>query len=237
MLTLDQIRVQQGDFTIEADDQLNVGFVSVIGPSGSGKSTLLSAIAGFTPLANGRLIWGDEEFGAATPDRRPASMLFQDNNLFPHLTIAQNVGLALERRLGLSVGARKKVEVALDHVGLSGMADRKPGSLSGGQQSRAALARVLLADRPIVLLDEPFAALGPGLRHEMLDLVTEALGGRLVIMVTHEPSDAKRIKGQTIFVDDGCAHPAVETLQLFEEPSASLKSYLGQEKPASRAGS
>jgi len=113
---------------------------------------------------------------------------------------------------------------------LAGFAGRLPGELSGGQQSRAALARVLVADRPVVLLDEPFSALGPGLRDEMLDLATAALAdaGRTMLMVTHDPQDAERVARQVIFVEGGVAHPPKETTALFADPPAALARYLGR---------
>lgn len=227
MLTLERLRVEQGSFVLTANDTLQTGFVTVVGPSGSGKSTLLSAIAGFAPLANGQIGWNGEDISKHPPSKRPVSMLFQDNNLFPHLTIGQNVGLAIEPKVKLSASTREKVETVLNSVGLVGVSERKPAGLSGGQQSRAALARVLLGQRPIVLLDEPFSALGPGLRHEMLDLVKTVLNNKLVIMVTHDPSEAQRMGGQTIYVEDGVAEPAIATHELFAAPSEKLKNYLG----------
>ena len=109
------------------------------------------------------------------------------------------------------------------------MEGRKPGALSGGQQSRAALARALLRHRPMLLLDEPFAALGPALKTEMTDLVTQIATetGALVLMVTHDPDDARRFADQTILVDDGCAFPPQPTLPLLDNPPESLRRYLG----------
>jgi len=228
MLTFDKVEVQQGDFKLKVDDQLAVGFVSVIGPSGSGKSTLLSTIAGFSKLSLGQLYWSDNAIGEMSPSERPVSMVFQDNNLFPHLTIAQNVALALEPKLAASETTLSKVDAVLEEVGLTAMGSRKPSELSGGQQSRTALARVLLSQKPIVLLDEPFAALGPGLRQEMLELVKKVLHDRLVIMVTHDPRDAQTFAGRTVLIDDGFTSKSVETTSLFADPPDSLKKYLGQ---------
>ncbi|MEQ8367087.1 MAG: ATP-binding cassette domain-containing protein, partial [Roseicyclus sp.] len=131
--------------------------------------------------------------------------------------------------LRLSRHERAAVGQVLESVGLAGLADRKPAALSGGQQSRAALGRVLLADRPVVLLDEPFAALGPGLKDEMLDLVKTKLGaaGRTILMVTHDPADAKRIADQAVFVGDGRVTPPVATQTFFDNPSPALIAYLG----------
>jgi thiamine transport system ATP-binding protein len=110
------------------------------------------------------------------------------------------------------------------------MAARKPGALSGGQQSRAALARALLRARPILLLDEPFSALGPALKADMIDLVTEIAGetGALVLMVTHDPADARRFADRTILVSDGIAAAPVLTEDLFRRPPPALRDYLGR---------
>ena len=231
MLICDGLLLQQDDFSLRAEFTLEKGRITaLIGPSGAGKSTLLSALAGlFAPTA-GRVLWQDRDLTDLAPGDRPISVLFQDNNLFPHLSVAQNVGLALRPALRLSPAEQKKVAQVLADVGLSGMEDRKPGALSGGQQSRAALARVLLADRPVILLDEPFSALGPGLKDEMLDLVRTKLAGpeRLVVMVTHDPDDAMRIADDVVLVAEGRAAAPVATAELFANPPAVLADYLGQ---------
>ena len=231
MLICDGLLLQQDDFSLRAEFTLEKGRITaLIGPSGAGKSTLLSALAGlFAPTA-GRVLWQDRDLTDLAPGDRPISVLFQDNNLFPHLSVAQNVGLALRPALRLSPAEQKKVAQVLADVGLSGMEDRKPGALSGGQQSRAALARVLLADPPVILLDEPFSALGPGLKDEMLDLVRTKLAGpeRLVVMVTHDPADAKRIADDVVLVAEGRAAAPVATAELFANPPAVLADYLGQ---------
>ncbi len=230
MLTLEKLELVQGDFRLTADLMLDAGrFTALIGPSGAGKSTLLSAIAGFFAPASGRILWAGQDLTAKAPGERSVAMLFQDNNLFPHLTAAQNVGLGLRPDLKLSPEQKEKVAEALASVGLSGLGGRKPASLSGGQQSRVALARVLVSARDLVLLDEPFAALGPALKDEMLDLVKEKLSqaGKTVVMVTHDPADARRVTEQTVLVAEGKAHPAQPTAQLLDHPPAVLAAYLG----------
>ena len=156
-------------------------------------------------------------------------MLFQDNNLFPHLSLARNVGLGLRPAWRLSVPENQRVADALARVGLDGMETRKPGDLSGGQQSRAALARVLVQDRPLVLLDEPFAALGPALRREMLDLVSDLIGETeaTLLMVTHAPEDVERIADDVIFVEGGQAHAPEPAAALMKNPPPALRAYLG----------
>ncbi|WP_293573546.1 ATP-binding cassette domain-containing protein [Phaeobacter sp.] len=230
MLKLEGCELQNGGFSLAADLQIEAGQrVAVIGPSGAGKTTLIEAIAGFLPISRGRLIWRDQDLTAMAPGRRPMAMLFQDSNLFPHLSVAQNVGLGIRPNLRLNATEQAKVQAAIDRVGLKGLEDRKPAALSGGQQSRVALGRVLVQGRDVLLLDEPFAALGPALKAEMLDLVAAlaAESGATVLMVSHDPADARRIADQVVLVAEGLAHPPVATGPLLDNPPPALKAYLG----------
>ena len=230
MLQLDHLTLRQGAFSLTADWTANAGErIAVIGPSGAGKSTLLAAIAGFLPPAGGRVLWQGNDLAAVPPGDRPVTILFQDQNLFPHLTVSQNLGLGLRPDLRLSPADHARIAEALARTGLEGLGPRRPAQLSGGQASRAALARALLRARPILLLDEPFAALGPALRGEMLALVREVATdtGALVLMITHDPGDAIALDGKTCFVADGVAHPPVNTRQLFDAPPPVLRAYLG----------
>ncbi|ULB11048.1 ATP-binding cassette domain-containing protein [Cereibacter azotoformans] len=230
MLHLDRVGVRLGSFTLSADWQAAAGErLAVIGPSGGGKSTLLMAIAGFVALAEGRVLWQGRDLGPMAPGERPVSILFQDQNLFPHLTLRENLGLGLSPRLRLGRQDRERIEAALERVGLSELGDARPGRLSGGQQGRAALARALLRARPILLLDEPFAALGPALKSEMLTLVAEiaAETQATVLMVTHDPEDTRRFAGRTVLVAEGLAQPPRETEALFADPPPALRHYLG----------
>lgn len=230
MLTLNNIAVTQGDFTLSAGFTVNTGErVAIIGPSGGGKSTLLGAIAGFNAPHVGAVQWNGDDITHIAPGARPVSIIFQDNNLFPHLTIFQNVGLGIRPDLKLSTAQAKAVTDALRRVGLDGFAERKPKALSGGQIARVALARVAVQSRPLILLDEPFAALGPALKDEMLGLVTTLAddSGATVLMVSHDPSDARKVAGQTVLVLDGKAHAPQDTKQLFANPPAALRAYLG----------
>lgn len=230
MLTFENVEIVQGDFALKAAFSVPAGGkVSVIGPSGAGKSTLLSALAGFVPITAGRILWQGRDISNVVPAERPLAMVFQDSNLFPHLTVAQNVGLGLKPSLKLSAQEADRVRDALARVGLSGMGARKPAALSGGQQSRVALARVLLRDKPIMVLDEPFAALGPALRAEMLALMDEIARerGLTVLMVTHDPKDARQLDGSTILVADGIAHAPMPTGPFLDAPPDVLQDYLG----------
>lgn len=229
MLTLDQITVTLDRFRLEASLEIPTGArVAVLGPSGAGKSTLLSAIAGFQPLSAGRVLWKGAPMPTA-PAKRPISMVFQDNNLFPHLTTFDNAALGLSPALRLSAEDRQRVRAALERVGLGGLEERKPGRLSGGQIARVALARVLLRDRPLLLLDEPFGALGPALKAEMLSLVQELLEetGATLLMVSHAPEDARQIASHVCLVAGGHVHAPVPTADIFANPPEALRDYLG----------
>ncbi len=231
MLRLEGVELAQGDFRLSADWQIGKGgLVALIGPSGAGKSSLLSAIAGFFPPVAGRILWDDQALDPLPPGKRPLTILFQDQNLFPHLTLAQNLGLGLRPDLRLSTAETARVGAVLERVGLAGLDLRRPAQLSGGQIGRAALARALLRAKPLLLLDEPFAALGPALKAELLDLVAEVAHetGATVLMVTHDPADARRIAGRTVLVADGIAHPPAATEQLFADPPPALRAYLGR---------
>jgi len=230
MLTLEGLMFRQGTFTLAADFTIEDGArVAVIGPSGAGKSALLALIAGFLAPEAGRVSWDGRDITGQAPGARPVAMLFQDNNLFPHLTVAENVGLGLRPDLRLSKKEAARVEQALKRVGLEGYGGRKPAALSGGQQSRAALARVLVQDRPLVLLDEPFSALGPALKAEMLGLVEEVLDetGAALLMVSHDPEDARRIAPLTVLVAEGRADPPVATTALLDHPPPAWRAYVG----------
>ena len=231
MLQLDRLILTQGSFRLTADWSAEPGSrIAVMGPSGSGKSTLLAGLAGFLQPGGGRILWDGQDLGAIPAGERPVTILFQDQNLFPHLTVARNLGLGLRPDLRLSRADRDRIDRALVRVGLEGMGPRRPAQLSGGQASRAALARALLRARPVLLLDEPFAALGPALRAEMLGLVREVAGetGALVLMVTHDPQDALALGGLTAFVADGVVQPPIPTGELLANPTPEVQDYLGR---------
>jgi thiamine transport system ATP-binding protein len=158
-------------------------------------------------------------------------MVFQDHNLFAHLDVATNVGLGISPALRLEPSDRDRVAAALARVGLEDFGQRLPGQLSGGERQRVALARCLVRDRPVLLLDEPFAALGPALRREMLDLIADIHRERAmtVLLVTHQPEDARRIASRTAFVHDGrilAVRPTDDLLGATDIPE--LREYLGE---------
>lgn len=229
ILTLENLYYSINGFELAADFQVPRGSkVAVIGPSGSGKSTLLSLIAGFVSPNKGKVIIDNHDVSEQKPNERYVTSIFQDGNLFPHLTVEQNIGLGISPSLKLNDSQMEILNKAIVRVGLSGFAKRSPGTLSGGQQSRVSLARSLVRDHPILLLDEPFSALGPSLKSDMLNLVNEIADEKKLtfLFVSHEPQDVRKICNLSIVVGDGCAFPPIETRELFKNPPKILKDYL-----------
>ncbi|AZI88948.1 MULTISPECIES: thiamine ABC transporter ATP-binding protein ThiQ [Kosakonia] len=179
--------------------------IAILGPSGAGKSTLLNLIAGFITPASGTILLGDEDHTRTPPARRPVSMLFQENNLFTHLTVRQNIGLGLHPGLKLNAAQREKLNEIAATMGLESLLERLPDQLSGGQRQRVALARCLVREQPLLLLDEPFSALDPALRQEMLALVQSVCRRQqlTLLMVSHSVEDAARIAERALVVAEG----------------------------------
>ncbi len=230
MIAFENLIVRSGDFTLSADFAIEPRRkIALLGASGAGKSTLLIALAGLMDIDAGRIIYDGQDITDLPPAQRPVSLLFQEHNLFAHLTVRQNIALGLRPDLRLSSADWAQVEGALARVGLADYGTRLPAQLSGGQAGRAALARTLLRRKPVLCLDEPFAALGPALRYEMLDLVAEIVAetGATLLLVTHLPEDAAYIAEQTIVVAEGVAYPPVATSEVLKNPPPALKKYLG----------
>lgn len=179
--------------------------LAIVGASGSGKSSLLNLLAGFIYADRGEL-WLDGKDHRHTPAHlRPVSMLFQENNLFPHLTLWQNIALGLHTHLKLSAPEQRQLEQVVQAVGLTDFLSAYPTSLSGGQKQRVALARCLLRDKPILLLDEPFSALDPLLRQEMLALLEQIWQQKqlTLLIVTHQPNELAGKVDRIVRVEQG----------------------------------
>lgn len=206
--------------------------VAVAGASGSGKSTLFNVIAGFEQPERGEVRIFGEEMTGRPPAERPVSIIFQEHNLFAHLDAATNVGFGISPALRLDAADRMKVEDALARVGLAGFGKRLPPTLSGGERQRVALARAFVRHRPILLLDEPFAALDPGMRAEMRTLISDLHEeeGNTILMITHHPDDVRALADSVLFLNRGriVAHDEVDRF-LKRRDITAINRFLGKE--------
>lgn len=230
-IEFDGVVFGMGDLSAEFSFRREAGSVTaILGPSGAGKSTLLNLAAGFLTPASGRIILDGRDVTGLGPSDRGISMVFQDNNLFAHLDIRTNIGLGLDPSLKLNTAAWTQVDMALERVGLAGFGKRMPGTLSGGERQRVALARAFARRRPLLLLDEPFDGLGPGLAADMLGLMLEirAEVGATVLMVTHDPDEAGAAADEILFIARGRIAADASVEGFFERRDLpDLQAYLG----------
>lgn len=205
-------------------------FLVLLGPSGCGKTTLLRMLAGLETPSAGEVLIGGRTVTHLPPRARNIAMVFQSYALYPHLSVYRNIAFPLA-----AVGMPRhevadKVAQAASMFGIERLLERKPRQLSGGERQRVALARALLRDRPVLLLDEAFASLGPALRREMLELVRDLDAERrmTILMVTHHPGDARALCHRIAFVEEGRVAAVAPTAEMFspDAPEA-FRAYIG----------
>ena len=204
------------DLTIDAGE-----LFFLLGPSGCGKTTLLRSLAGFYIPEEGTVLFGDEDVTRLEPHRRNTGMMFQSYALWPHMTVAKNVAFGLERRNVSRADIARRVEAALDLVGLSAYADRRPAQLSGGQQQRVALARTVVIEPEVLLLDEPLSNLDAKLRVEMRSEL-RALQRKLgitAIYVTHDQEEANAVADRIAVLDGGRIQQIGTPVELYDHPA------------------
>ena len=195
-------------------------FFAFLGPSGSGKSTLLRAIAGFGPTPTGRILIGGEDIARRPPWKRDVGMVFQSYALWPHMSVRANVAFGLEERKLPKAQINTRVEKALDMVGLADLADRRPSQLSGGQQQRIALARTIVIEPKVLLLDEPLSNLDANLRIQMRREIRE-LQQKLkltTIFVTHDQEEANTTSDRLAVLDQGIIQQVGTPMELYDDP-------------------
>lgn len=195
-------------------------FFAFLGPSGSGKSTLLRSIAGFGPRPSGHILIGDRDVVALDPWKRNVGMVFQSYALWPHLSVSENVAFGLRERRMSEKNIKNKVGEGLELVGLSHLADRMPNQLSGGQQQRVALARTVVTEPEVLLLDEPLSNLDASLRvqmrRELLRLQREL--GLTTIFVTHDQEEANTTADRMAVLDGGVIQQVGSPQELYDAP-------------------
>ncbi len=213
------------DLTIEPGE-----FFAFLGPSGSGKSTLLRAIAGFGPAPGGRILIGGDDVTSLPPWKRNVGMVFQSYALWPHMTVGKNIAFGLEERKLPKREIAERVEAALDLVGLTEFADRRPSQLSGGQQQRVALARTIVIEPRVLLLDEPLSNLDANLRIQMRREILE-LQRKLsltTIFVTHDQEEANTTSDRIAVLNDGIVQQMGLPMELYDRPANRfVASFLG----------
>jgi putative spermidine/putrescine transport system ATP-binding protein len=206
-------------------------FLTMLGPSGSGKTTCLMMLAGFEPATHGDITLNGRPINNVPPYKRGIGMVFQNYALFPHMTVAENLSFPLEvRRMG-KAEVESRVQRALEMVRLPEMAGRRPGQLSGGQQQRVAVARALVFDPDLVLMDEPLGALDKNLREEMqyeIKHIHESLGVS-VVYVTHDQSEALTMSNRIAVFNDGVVQQLSTPDELYERPeNAFVAQFIGE---------
>ncbi len=195
-------------------------FLALLGPSGCGKTTTLRMVAGFVEPSAGRIRIGGQDVTHVPPHRRNTGMVFQSYALFPHLTVAENVGFGLEMRGRNRAEIEGKVRQALDRVRLGALGGRHPRQLSGGQQQRVALARALIIEPEVLLLDEPLSNLDAKLRGEMraeIRALQRSLG-LTTILVTHDQEEAFAVADRLAVMNAGRVEQAGTPAEVFETP-------------------
>ena len=212
MISIKHISKYYGDFRVldDCSTEVRKGEVIVVcGPSGSGKSTLIKCVNGLEPFQKGEIVVDGVSVGDAKTNlnklRARLGMVFQNFELFPHMTVTENLTIAQTKVLGRTPeAAREKGAKLLARVGLEAQADKHPGELSGGQQQRVAIARALCMDPICMLFDEPTSALDPEMINEVLDvMVSLAREGMTMMVVTHEMGFARKVANRVIFMDEG----------------------------------
>ncbi len=223
-LTIDGIAKHYGVTAALAEVSLDIepgSYVVILGPSGSGKTTLLSILGGFTPPTSGRILIDGKDVTRQTPARRPTTTVFQDYALFPHMTVGENVGFGLSMHGVKGAQRRQRVDAMLDLVGLGDTLHRRVTALSGGQRQRIALARALVIEPRVLLLDEPLGALDLKLRRQMQDELTKIQRtiGTTFVHVTHDQEEAMALADVVVVLRDGRIEDAGPPDRLYLRPA------------------
>lgn len=216
-----------GEILVVKDLNLDIAtgeFLTMLGPSGSGKTTCLMMLAGFEPATHGEIFLNDRPINNVAPHRRGIGMVFQNYALFPHMTVGENLAFPLQVRKMPKAEVEDRVQKVLDMVELGAFGNRRPAQLSGGQQQRVAVARALVFEPDLVLMDEPLGALDKQLREQMqyeIKHIHESLGVT-VVYVTHDQSEALTMSDRVAVFNDGIIQQLSSPDDLYERPMSSF---------------
>ncbi len=199
-------------------------FCVLLGPSGCGKSTTLRIIAGLESASSGQVFVGGQDVTLQPPAQRGISMVFQNYALFPHLSVADNIGFGLSVRKVEPVEAARRLKATADLLGLTALLDRKPSQLSGGQQQRVALGRALVAQTQVCLMDEPLSNLDAQLRQEMRQELRDLQQrlGLTVVYVTHDQTEAMSMADQVVLLNQGRIEQNATPRALYAQPATTF---------------
>ncbi|WP_288194058.1 ABC transporter ATP-binding protein [uncultured Phyllobacterium sp.] len=228
------VKKQFGNFTAIHDLSLTIEpgtLVTLLGPSGCGKTTTLRMLAGLEHPSAGRILIGGKDVTMLPANERDVSMVFQSYALFPHMSVAENVAYGLESSGMKKSDAREKAEEGLKQVGLSGYGQRLPAELSGGQQQRVAVARALVLEPQVLLLDEPLSNLDARLRRRVRTEIRELQQrlGFTAVYVTHDQEEALAVSDQIIVMQDGVIAQQGSPRELYEAPASSfIADFIGE---------
>ncbi|MEC9127513.1 MAG: ABC transporter ATP-binding protein, partial [Pseudomonadota bacterium] len=223
-----------GKVLVVKDLQLDIAegeFITMLGPSGSGKTTCLMMLAGFEPATHGEITLNGQPINDVPPHKRGIGMVFQNYALFPHMSVYENLAFPLQVRKIKKSEIKDRVNRALDMVQLGSFGSRRPAQLSGGQQQRVAVARALVFDPALVLMDEPLGALDKQLREQMqyeIKHIHENLGVT-VVYVTHDQSEALTMSNRIAVFNDGVIQQLATPDDLYERPkNAFVAQFIGE---------
>lgn len=205
--------------------------ITLLGPSGCGKTTVLRALGGFNDITEGAIYIDGEEVTSLPPESRPTSMVFQGYNLWPHMTVYENLAFGLKLRKVPKAAIDREIKEMLELVSIPGMEDKYPNQLSGGQQQRVAIARSLLLKPSVLLMDEPFSALDAKIRMQMreeLKRIQSALN-ITVVFVTHDQEEAMSLSHRIVVMDKGSIAQVGSPTEIYDNPANKyVASFIGE---------